>query len=219
MFGQFAGERLTLSGGVLSNLRMTETGFRFVLDLQPGYDLGNFPVSGIDAPGRFLLDYDAGAGRFTARPSSPANPVIESITTNGPATTLQPIHVATNLANSGLDDAGTMPLIATATRPGGSPRVITQSTVGLLGQSRHIVPVSWTPPGNGDWTVAARLYTSGGADERTVSAPVARAPKPSWQSVATVGWPETWPLAYLIALLGLIALPAVGGLLLLRRPG
>ena len=93
MFGQFAGERLTLSGGVMSNLQMTETGFRFVFDLQPGYDLGNFPVSRIDGPERFLLDYDAGAGRFIARPSSPANPDIESVTTDGPATALQPVHV------------------------------------------------------------------------------------------------------------------------------
>jgi hypothetical protein len=123
MFGQFAGERLTLSGGVMSNLQMTETGFRFVFDLQPGYDLGNFPVSGIDGPGRFLLDYDAGAGRFTARLSSPATRSSKASPPTGRLPRCSRFtSVAINPANSGLEDTGTMPLIVAATRPDGSSR-------------------------------------------------------------------------------------------------
>ncbi|HEU4792746.1 MAG TPA: hypothetical protein VFS96_03725, partial [Nitrolancea sp.] len=218
MFGQFAGQRLTLTGGVLSDLRATDGGFRFVLDLQPGFDLGDFPVSGITEPGRYVLDFDDATGQFTAQQSSPPAPVIEEVEATAPAMALQPLDLAISLANSGLEDARNVPLIVTATGPDGSPRLIAQKKVDLLGTDRQVVPTSWTPPGPGDWTMTARLYPPGGAVEKAAGVTVAAAPMPAWQSVATVGWPETQPLAYIVALLGLIALPAGGGLLLLRRP-
>lgn len=217
MFDQFSGQRLTLSGGALSDLRLTDAGFRFVLDLQPGFDLGNFPVSGITGPGRFVLDYDDATGQFTAQPSSPPSPVIEAVDAPAPATALQPVRVSISLANRGLEDARTVPLIVTATRPEGSPRVIARKTVDLLGLDQPVISASWTPPATGDWTVTARLYPPEGVVERTADVSVAAVDQPSWRSVATVGWPETVPLAYIVLLLGLIALPAGGGLLLLRR--
>jgi hypothetical protein len=217
MFGQFSGQRLALSGGALSDLRMTDTGFRFILDLQPGFSPGNFPVSGITEPGRYVLDYDDTTGRFTAQPSSPPALSIEAVDAAARPTAFEPVRVSITLANGGLEDAQTVPLIVTATRSGSSPRAITQQTVDLLGPEQKVVPVSWTPPGPGDWMVTARLYQAGGAVDKTAHVTVAAPPVPSWQSVATVGWPKTLSLAYIVALLGLIALPAGGGLLLLRR--
>ncbi len=217
MFDQFSGRRLTLSGGALSDLRETDNGFRFILDLQPGFNLGNFPVFGITEPGRYVLDYDSATGRFTAQPSSPPALSIEAVEAAAPATALEPVRVSITLANRGLEDARTVPVIVTATRSGNSPRAIAQQTVELLGPEQKVVPVSWTPPVPGDWTVTARLYPPGGAVEQSAEVTVAAAAMPPWQSVATVGWPKTLPLAYIVALLGLIALPAGGGLLLLRR--
>ncbi len=217
MFDQFSGQRLTLSGGALSDLRMTDNGFRFILDLQPGYNLGKFPVTGITEPGRYVLDYDSATGRFTAQPSSPPALAIEAVEAAAPATALEPVRVSITLANRGLEDARTVPLIVTATRSGSPPRAIAQQTVDLLGPEQKVVPASWTPPVPGDWTVTARLYPPRGAVDQTTHVTVAAPPMPRWQSVATVGWPGTLPLAYIVVLLGLITLPAGGGLLLLRR--
>lgn len=217
MFDQFAGQRLTLTGGVLSDLRLTDVGFRFVLDLQPGFDLGDFPVSGITEPGRYVLEYDDAIGQFMAQPSSPPAPVIEAVTASASATALQPVDLAISVANSGLEDALTVPLIVTGTGPDGSSSVIEQRVVDLLSSDEQVVRTSWTPPAPGNWTITARLYPHGGAVEQAADVTVAAAIQPSWQSVVTVGWPETQPLAYIAVLLGLIALPAGGGLLLLRR--
>ncbi len=217
MLDQFSGQRLTLSGGALSDLRQTDNGFRFILDLQPHFDLDNFPVSGITGPGRYVLDYDEATGRFTAQPSSPPALAIAVIEAPAPATALQPVRVSITVANRGLEDVRTVPLIVTAARSGSSSRVIAQQTVDLLSLERKVLPVSWMPPGPGDWVVMARLYPARGVVEQGGDVTVAAAPMPTWQSVATVGWPETLPLAYIVVLLGLIALPAGGGLLLLRR--
>lgn len=218
MFEQFAGERLTITGGTMSGFRLTSDGYRFVLDLQPDYELGNFPVTGITGMGRYILEYNNANGQFTARPSSPPSPAIESITTDAAASALESVDLSINLANTGLEDVTTVPLIVTTERSGDRPRLVTEVTVDLLGAEHKPIHASWSPPDAGNWTVKARLYLPGsGAVERTVDLSVKAATGPSWSTVITAGWPSTWPLAYLATLLGLIALPVASGLLLVKR--
>lgn len=218
MFDQFAGERLTIAGGTMSGFRLTSGGYRFVLDLQPDYDLGTFPVTGITGPGRYVLEHDNASGQFTAQASSPPSPAIESITTSGAASELEPVDLSINLANTGLEDVTTIPLIVTAERPGDKPHLIAEQTIDLLGAEHPTIQASWPPPDAGSWKVTARLYPpGGGVVERMADLKVEAAPGPSWSTVVTAGWPSTWPLAYLGALLGLIALPVASGLLLVKR--
>ena len=63
MFQQFSGLSIAISGASLSDFRLLQGGFRFVLDLHPGYT-----VNGADwkelrqlAPGQYLVVYDPGS--------------------------------------------------------------------------------------------------------------------------------------------------------------
>lgn len=218
MLDQFHGDHLTLTGGSVSEFRLTDSGFRFVLDLQTGFNPGKFPVNGITGPGRYILEFNRATSQFAAQPSSPPAPAIDSIKAETSASALIPVDLSIVLANTGLEDVTTVPLIVTAARPGERPRLVANQTVDLLGSEHPAVRMSWTPPASGAWTISAHLYPPGGrVVERASDVHVAAAPEPPWRAVVTGGWPTSWPLAYVGALLGLIGLASAGGLLLVRR--
>lgn len=218
MFNQFTGQRSTVTGATLSDFRFTDAGYRFVLDLQPGFNLGGFPVASIGGPGSYVVTYDTTAGRFTAQPLTPAAPAISGVGVPKSQTALTPMTLRLQLANAGNADMSTLPVIVTASRPGRPPIVIVQKPVTLLGGEQPVIEVPWTPPGPGNWTVTARLYLPGNRSvERSVDLRAASPPQPAWQQVIRGGWPANPAFAFVVALVGLAGLGTAGGLLLGRR--
>ena len=155
MFAQFDGPRFLLAGAALRDFRLTPDGFRFVLELQPGFhmdgDVG-LDLTGLK-PGTYVVTYN---GKFAVQPFTPAQPEIETGTlrlSNPTPTELEPVQIEALIHNAGLEDLPGLHVRASAMSPGSPSQVITETQVALL--AGHSVPVrfDWTPPVPGDWQV------------------------------------------------------------------
>ena len=104
---QFEGESLRIDGASLSDYRTLPEGFRFELELQPGYTVEGSDWLGLagKAPGDYIVTYD---GAYQVAPASP--PEIQfaaplQVSPAEPITAYAPRHVQVTLANQGLQDA------------------------------------------------------------------------------------------------------------------
>jgi len=150
----FAGPSLEISKGSIRGVRPDGDGFRFVLDLQPGFQVSgaNSPdLTGL-RPGAYVVTYQDG---FTVQPLTPAQPEIvpNTLRLSNPAPAkLEPVKVEAFIYNAGLEDLLSLQVSAHAVGPGQRSQVITKTIALLAGQT---VPVrfDWTPPIPGEWQV------------------------------------------------------------------
>ena len=162
MVDHFGGNRRVLTGGSISDVHFARGAYRFTLDLRPGYDLGNWPISGIAGPGRYVVTYAPGGRAFTAQPASPASPRLDLRGPARPVDALRPVALDLTVANDGLEDTGELPLVVLAQRPGEKPEAISEQAVEVGGAGQRHLVIAWTPAAPGDWTITARLGTQGG---------------------------------------------------------
>src|SRR6185312_2065618 len=96
----------------LSELRFTSSGYRFILGLKPGYQLGALKITGVTGPGRYVITYDAGSKGyvasydgastdFKASVATAADPAVVSLNVPEQAQLQSPIDFSARLANSG----------------------------------------------------------------------------------------------------------------------
>lgn len=215
--GQSHGQRLTISGAAIQNLHAISGGYRFVLNLQPGYNLGGFPISGVSKPGSYAVTLTTETGTFSATPLTPAKVEIDSLATPISSQSLSPINLAVSVRNLGTTDLSAVPVVLTAQRPGKAIQAISQKTVDLLGGASATFSSSWSPPSSGRWTIQAHVYLPDGTTiGRSAPLQAVAPPEPSWRTLVPAAWPRTSPYAYLLALIGLAGLAAAGSLMLLR---
>ena len=171
MIEQFDGPSWLVVGARLSGFRLAGNGFRFEIELLPGFNVEstdvNIDLSGL-SPGKFLIEYDR---EFTTTLLTPPeiqitiNPDLDQTTSNE----LPVIRV--EVLNVGLSDLESHIFVLDAIN-GQTTSEITRQTITLLaGDTVEIVEPWWTPyPGN--WIIRAYLESADGIEILSTQMPL-----------------------------------------------
>lgn len=218
MYGQFPGKQTIITNATLSNLRFTKTGYRFILDLKPGFDLGGLAVTAITKAGSYEISYDSTANRYSAKPATAANAVVTPANVPAQTQVRVPSTAAFRIVNQGSADLEQLPAVITARLNNGAPILVREQAVDLLSDSPVDIEGSWQPPHVGQWSVTATVYLPDGKSvKRSETVAVNKAHEPPWQEMVRGAWPHTSAPLYLTLLFGLVTIPLASGLLLIRR--
>jgi len=156
----FPGKTLSVVGGQISDVRAISDGFRFVLDLQPGYrvqenDLFDTPAF---EPGRYVVIYN---GQFTVEPLTP--PALSASLIDASLTQLEPGAIQVALRNDGLEDLSQATLELWATSPDRTTSVVVTQTVQLLAQEPITPTLLWAPVSSGNWLLIPKVRQPDGS--------------------------------------------------------
>ncbi|HVX31172.1 MAG TPA: hypothetical protein VHA53_11890, partial [Nitrolancea sp.] len=218
MYAQFPGRQTIIKNATMSDLRFTKTGYRFILDLQPGFDLGGLAVDGVSKPGSYVITYDSAGKRYSAQPATSANAVVAPVPTSAEAHVRTPTTTTFRVENPGSIDLDEQPVIITAQSGNRKPVVVDEKAVALLAGEPVDIDGNWQPSRSGKWTVTATVYLPDGREvQRSETVNVQKAYNPPWQEVVRGAWPHTSAPLYLGLLVGLVTIPLASGLLLVRR--
>jgi hypothetical protein len=155
----FPGKTLAIAGGQISDVRATSDGFRFVVDLQPGFQAQASDLLDLRRlqPGRYVVTYN---GHFSAEPLTP--PIFSA---SIPSTTLTQLELGTvqvALRNNGLQDVPETTLELWAVPPQGQATLVATRTITLLSQTPIMSTVQWAPSSAGQWTLTPKLRQPNG---------------------------------------------------------
>lgn len=153
----FESREMSIQGAQITDIRHITDGFRFVLDLQPGFQSTGsnlLDLSNIE-PGRYSVNYD---GLFSIQPLTPPRPSVTLNTTE--LTQYEAGAVTLHLHNDGLTDLPVAAIEIWATPASGSAMLVMTRTLALLSQQSQDLLLSWTPPMAGEWTLMPILRAS-----------------------------------------------------------
>ena len=216
MIAQFEGPSASTIGGSLRDLRLTEHGFRFVLDLALGFVLNRGDLLAVHDlnPGSYVVSYD---GDFRIRPLTPLKLSLSLPSFSAapePFTAYVPAQLRYQLTNTGLEDANHVVVTASISADEQDASSTMTQTVRVLAQETTPVYFDWTPTGAGSWSVQLEAVALGVPVDRAVldhELLVLSAEDPSfWETLSAFGLVP--PLA---VLLFLFASALFGGALLL----
>jgi hypothetical protein len=158
MLEQLGGIQLHITCARVSDYRPTETGFRFVLELQPGFTLAGPDWLGLNgmSPGEYLVSYN---GVFQAQPLTPPD---LKLSVNPESTQELPTaylagEVRAVLQNAGLQDAQQVLVELGAAQPGREMVWTEPQTVTVLAGETTRLSFPWTPPAPEDWNLRVRV--------------------------------------------------------------
>jgi hypothetical protein len=155
----FPGPELAIAEASLRDYRPTDTGFRFVLQLLPGFEVQGedlLAVAGRD-PGSYAVSWD---GAFAVEPLRPAT--IRASLNVEPATALAQTLVTVELRNDGLDDLRGGRLELSATSPDGISGIVATQPVDILAGEPLDVALLWGPDSPGIWHLASQVTQADG---------------------------------------------------------
>jgi len=150
---QFDEPMTRIKGATLRDFRPTTNGFRFVLELRPGFQV----IEGKDwlgvrelVPGEYAVAYD---GIFHVQPLTPARPALVpgSLRVEGEAIALHPIRIVATLRNEGLEDTKTITAYLHIAQPGVGDEIVSEMETTLLAGEESEVAFTWTPLAAGRW--------------------------------------------------------------------
>ena len=172
MMEQFAGPELQLQNGTLRDFRFTESGFRFVLDLQPDFSFSGDNVLGTPtlSPGSYLVVYD---GHFDVQPlTAPDIQLVLPLKLVGDSLLQYETNILhAEIRNDGLEDANQVQIDIQVSNDGTNWTPL-RSEKGYQGiysvNSGQTVDfnIFWTPDSPGKWQM--RLVTQTLAADQTV---------------------------------------------------
>jgi hypothetical protein len=218
MYAQFTGKQAIIQNATMSDLRFTKTGFRFILDLKPGFNLGGLAVNGISDAGSYVISYDTASNRYSAESASPANAKVSPVNVPAQARVDVPAKTTFRVENQGSTDLAELPVVVSARTGNRAPVVVKQQTVPLLAGEPVDVGASWQPSRAGQWTITATVYLPDGSSvNHSEHVNVRRANAPPWQEMVRGAWPHTSAPLYLGLLVGLVMIPLASGIVLFRR--
>ncbi|HNP71195.1 MAG TPA: hypothetical protein PKK15_08810 [Kouleothrix sp.] len=159
MQAQFSGPASDLSNASLRDFRLVGSGFRFVLELKPGFALAGDAPLALDGlqPGAYAVAYD---GAFHIEPLTPPA-LAAQITVQAPQQ-LASAALRVALRNDGREDMPASTLELWATPPQGSATLVTTQTVALLAGQTITATANWMPALPGEWQIAPRLLRADG---------------------------------------------------------
>ena len=229
ILARLGGPITRITGATLRDFRETPDGFRFVVGLQPHFQIIGEDTLGIAGalPGDYLVRY---AGAFQSQPLTPPTLVVApagSLLAEPPIAYV-PNRVQFEIGNEGLEDAPDVLATLSVSRNGQEPvqtlsETIT-STLNVPSGQSVVVGFNWTPRAEGSWTINLEAQPSN--SEAAVFEPVAvhqevmvaaAAEGNSWQLLSAFGLVP--PLYVLLLLVSIAVVGAVLGLILLRTLG
>jgi hypothetical protein len=171
MLHQFGQPSLSFTGATLSGFRLTSGGFRFVLELQPGFTAQGLELFQLQSslPGQYAVTYD---GQFSAAPLTPAHLTIDLRLPKGQqikAGDLIPVQLAA--LNTGLEDAVSLKLFMQAEN-GDETIEIGARQMDLFSNQAFQTSFDWQPVHSGSWKLRAWLEDVDGKRLAEISSPV-----------------------------------------------
>jgi hypothetical protein len=164
MASQFQGPTTHIQGATLIDFRLTEDGFRFVLKLQPGFQVTD-EANQLDVndltDGSYLVAYD---GEFEVQPLTPAQLTVpQGGITSEPLSPQQGSWATIRVVvhNSGLQDATSVPVAVYAEQGEGEPSLVGEEEVFVPGEGESVLELAWWPVEAGEWTIWVDAETSG----------------------------------------------------------
>jgi hypothetical protein len=207
----FPGTALIVSSGKIEHVRAIKGGFRFVVDLQPGFQLQGFEHGQELQPGKYVVTYD---GKLRIEPLTP--PALSLRLRTLTPTALETSKLLVHLNNAGRQDLVGGKLEIWAASPRSDPRVVATRDVDLLAGEPITVSLEWTPQWEGEWTLTPKIRQP---DEQVVAfAPTlvtalpARSASPGALVVAS-----TSTLTFPFILFVLVTFAAIAALVLQRQ--
>jgi hypothetical protein len=228
MMKQFNGPAARIQGATLRDFRLTENGFRFVLELRRGFrwdsELSIIGASNL-TPGTYLVQ-SSGESLSIA----PLTPPFLSIRGNRlefetqEITELNPVRVSATIENQGLQDVKSLRVRFYAEQ-NGMRQVLDEVEATVLGEGHQVVSTLWTPMRPGLWTIGVEVEAR---DERllprgvtTASAAaqvtVQPAPRVAWSKLLALGGEQPLNGLFVPALAASIATAGMALFLLLMR--
>ena len=170
MFRQFSGPSFSLKGASMRGFRLTPDGFRFILELHPGFTFAGPDWMGLNgkSPGDYLVDF---SNSFSITPLKPGQIKVElhPIIGSEPEVFKQ-IPIQVDLTNEGLEDKNNAFIIVEGHNGQETTQVISQ-TVALLSQTPIQLVANWQPTKDGEWNLVSRVEDQNGLelDETQIS--------------------------------------------------
>jgi hypothetical protein len=200
MAAQFDGRALSLRGATLTEYRPTSDGFRFSLDLRPGFRLDADPAfvglgKSLREPGSYIITY-AGSS-YTVIERTPPSPYVADLSLASKSGSIKENEwqtIQATIANAGTADQNDLLVCAALEGPAGASLVLTETVALLPGGGQQPVAFSWAPAEKGRW-VAQVGFQCGqappgpGEDQGmgTAIVDVVGQDQPSWNWFLTLG--------------------------------
>ena len=213
MMAQFEGAEWRVDGAEMRDFRSSEGGFRFILDLQPGFGVsGSSGPDLIDLqPGAYVLTYDE---VFRVEPLTA--PILHldleprSASQSEGATALAGHEMVLEIRNDGLQDTEAVTLTVQASSPSGQVLSLPPQFAEVLAGGTNRLRVPWVPNEPGLWTFRADVLAvrpaAASVSPITYELEVAPAEQSDlWSSLGGFGLVPPWPLIglfFAVAILG-----------------
>lgn len=218
----FPGDPLTITAAKLSEVSQNDNGFRFVLELLPGYSVNGSNLLGIAnlAPGKYLVNYD---GIFNVKPLTSPQLVTQvtfqpSLLGKVPQLGL-PVGVSVQLTNNGLQDVQAVSVEVTATLSGHKSVPVGKTKVNVLADQPTKFENTWVPNAEGEWNIEVKLQVGEFSSSTSqYSLKVAPSQEPGMEDVATAfGITPVWFLPIFVCLTSFMLITTT--ILLFRKRG
>ena len=170
MLDHLDGVAVQIQGASIQDYRITSQGFRFILELQPGFSVNSSLEASIvlpESPGSYVIEYDG--AEWTVKPATPAALHISELQVDGPPNTLRALDwttVETVIENTGLEDAHDVPLCILFDGPTENTVVMTDTVSLIPGEGKITKMWHWAPSHTGDWHV--RLLADCDGSEKSI---------------------------------------------------
>jgi len=167
MFAQFDSPAIEIEGAALRDCRVTPQGFRFILDLQPGFSVVSDHEgwgSRLTAAGAHAVSFDGAA--WDIRPATPAAVGAGELIVGElgePVRALDWTAIEVLLENDGLEDAHDLAVKALLSGPDAEQQVLTTMVSLLQAQGSQQVTWDWSPPVAGAWQVRIEAGSAPGS--------------------------------------------------------
>lgn len=167
MYDQFeVDEEWRIDRATLRGFRLTENGFRYVLELSgwfhwdsgpsfpraPGAGLSEY-LARLDMVSHLLITYED--GHFSLRPLTPPSISLapEALEIDSELVALETKPLAFTLQNTGLQDVQGLAIKLIAKQDGYEPQAVGQTMIDISGKSVKTVHMQWAPSAGGEWTL------------------------------------------------------------------
>jgi hypothetical protein len=152
----FQGTPTIVSGGKIEGVRAIKGGFRFVVDLQAGFQIQGIEATQAIHPGKYVVTYD---GKLRIEPLTP--PALSARLRELQPTALAMSRIQVLLGNSGRQDLAGGTLEIWAAPAHSAPELVMTRTVDLLAGEPITVSLEWVPRSEGDWTLMPKIRQAG----------------------------------------------------------
>jgi hypothetical protein len=199
--------KFSISGSI-SGIRATGDGFRFVIELHPGFKAEGDDIIGMRnlQPGEYVVRYD---GQFSIEPLTA--PQVSANMTASDARQFESTRLQIALNNAGLEDAPSSTLELWATSAGATPTLVTTQTVSLLAQTPITATLEWAPELPGQWSLTPKIVFQDGQLVELPSSNLVVHPAASATTQATLGLSVS-PDSLALIVLVMLSFSALGAL-------